>query len=662
MLSAKLKEAAGNSADATLYVNDVFSTWLYTGNGSTQTITNGIDLDGEGGLVWCKSRMPFDTSGNVTNHVLMDSVTNGRLRSNTTGALLAGQNITRLSSGFTVIGTELNSTTSDGTPPNNYASWTFREAPKFFDIVTYTGTGSARTIAHNLGIAPGMVIVKRTDTSSNWQVYHKNLTSAEYSIQLNLTAVQASAPTVWNSTAPTSSVFSVGTDATVNASGGTYVAYLYAHDTSSTGIIQCGSFATDGSGNATVNLGWEPQYVMVKITSSPGGSWDIQDSMRGFTSSPTVYTANPILKANEASAENTIGANTLQLNSTGFTTDNTTYNPSKTYIYMAIRMPNKPPTSGTQVYNGITRTGTGAAGVKVTGAGFTPDMSMISLRAGSTGEHGFIGDRLRGTNVENYLHTSATSPEVGDVPGFIALLSLDMDGQSLANTNVYGTREYYNAASFTYIDWFFKRAPGFFDEVCYTGTGANTTQAHNLGVVPELMIVKSRSAAGNQWAVYSAPTGNGNVLYLNLTNASASNAFVWNNTTPTASNFTISIAGAVNTADATYVAYLFATLAGISKVGSYTGNGSSQNIECGFAAGARFFLVKATSTTGSWWVWDSARGITAGNDPALQLNSTAAEITTADAVDPYAAGITVNQEATCSINASGVSYIYLAIS
>jgi hypothetical protein len=642
-----LKVAGTTASSGTLYVNDVFSVYLYTGNGSTQTITNGIDLAGKGGLVWIKDRT---ADASMQSHYLMDTnrgTSAGYVSSNSTNPA----NAYPIVNSFNSNGFGFNPAVSDS--GYNWASWTFREAPKFFDVVTYTGNDTARTIAHNLGVAPGMFIIKATSTTGSWHTYHRSL-GASTKINLN-DSNPASASGGWNNTAPTDSVFSLaGNGYGVNDLGVTYVAYLYAHDTSSTGIIQCGSFATDGSGNATVNLGWEPQYLMVK-NATGAGSWQISDVMRGLTVDASVY-----LNANGSGSESSGGPDCI--NATGFSTIGANTFPSSTYIYMAIRMPNKPPTSGTQVYNGITRTGTGAAGVKVTGAGFTPDMSMISLRAGSTGEHGFIGDRLRGTNVENYLHTSATSPEVGDVPGFIALLSLDMDGQSLANTNVYGTREYYNAASFTYIDWFFKRAPGFFDEVCYTGTGANTTQAHNLGVVPELMIVKSRSAAGNQWAVYSAPTGNGNVLYLNLTNASASNAFVWNNTTPTASNFTISIAGAVNTADATYVAYLFATLAGISKVGSYTGNGSSQNIECGFAAGARFFLVKATSTTGSWWVWDSARGITAGNDPALQLNSTAAEITTADAVDPYAAGITVNQEATCSINASGVSYIYLAIS
>jgi hypothetical protein len=109
------------------------------------------------------------------------------------------------------------------------------------------------------------------------------------------------------------------------------------------------------------------------------------------------------------------------------------------------------------------------------------------------------------------------------------------------------------------------------------------------------------------------------------------------------------------------VAYLFASCPGVSKVGSYTGNGSSQTIDCGFTGGARFFLVKRTDSTGDWWVYDSARGITAPADPALRLNSTAAEVTSADAVDPTSVGIVVNQEATCNINVSSATYIYLAI-
>jgi hypothetical protein len=99
----------------------------------------------------------------------------------------------------------------------------------------------------------------------------------------------------------------------------------------------------------------------------------------------------------------------------------------------------------------------------------------------------------------------------------------------------------------------------------------------------------------------------------------------------------------------------------VSKVGSYTGNGTSQTIDCGFTSGARFILIKRTDSTGDWYVWDSARGIVAGNDPHLSLNTTAAEVTTDDSVDAESSGFIVNQDAGTNVNVDTASYIFLAI-
>jgi hypothetical protein len=125
--------------------------------------------------------------------------------------------------------------------------------------------------------------------------------------------------------------------------------------------------------------------------------------------------------------------------------------------------------------------------------------------------------------------------------------------------------------------------------------------------------------------------------------------------------FTIGTAFATNNSGDTYVAYLFATCAGVSKVGSYTGNGSSQTIACGFTAGSRFVLIKRTDSTGDWYVWDSARGIVAGNDPHLSLNDAAAEVTTDDSVDTDNSGFIVNQDAATNVNVTSATYIFLAI-
>jgi hypothetical protein len=209
-----------------------------------------------------------------------------------------------------------------------------------------------------------------------------------------------------------------------------------------------------------------------------------------------------------------------------------------------------------------------------------------------------------------------------------------------------------------YISWNFRRAPGFFDEVCWTNTGATQNVNHNLGVVPELIITKRRPAS-EAWQVYSAATGASAYLVLNTTAAPVTgNTNRWNATAPTSTVFTTG--SAFNTAE-TYVAYLFASCPGVSKVGSYTGNGSSQTINCAFTTGARFVLIKRTDSTGSWLVWDSARGIVAGNDPYLALNSTAAEVTTNDSVDTDSTGFVVNQVAASNVNVTGATYIFLAI-
>jgi hypothetical protein len=224
MLANKLLGAA-KVAGAANYVEDVFSTWLYTGTGASQTITNGIDLAGKGGMIWFKCR------SNATNNALFNTAigTGSGLSSNlTNGSVGWTDSLSSFDSNGFTLGVDSSGVTNFSA--RTFVSWTFRKQAKFFDVVTYTGNGTARTIAHNLGSTPGCVIVKRTDSTGDWAVYHRGLTSAAYNIYLNLGNAQATATSIWNSTAPTSTVFSVGTATAVNANGGTYVAYIFAHN------------------------------------------------------------------------------------------------------------------------------------------------------------------------------------------------------------------------------------------------------------------------------------------------------------------------------------------------------------------------------------------------------------------------------------------------
>jgi len=309
----------------------------------------------------------------------------------------------------------------------------------------------------------------------------------------------------------------------------------------------------------------------------------------------------------------------------------------------------KVPTDGTSVFEPKTRSGTGGATTITTTV--RPDTVLQNWRSGGLGSaNHFMYDRLRG--VAKALFTDTTDAE---------------STQTATGINAFNNLSYgiagagsMNNGSALYADYVFTRAPGFFDEVCYTGTGTVQNVTHNLAAVPELMIIKSRSGTQN-WGVYSATIGNTKTLYLNLTlAASSANAAYWNNTSPTSSVFTVNTAG-TNLSGETIVAYLFATCPGVSKVGSYTGTGTTQTINCGFTAGSRFVLIKRTDSDGDWYIWDSARGIVAGNDPYLLLNSTAAEVTSTDYVDTYSAGFEISSTAPAAINASGGSFSFLAI-
>ena len=192
------------------------------------------------------------------------------------------------------------------------------------------------------------------------------------------------------------------------------------------------------------------------------------------------------------------------------------------------------------------------------------------------------------------------------------------------------------------------------------GTGSAHAENHGLGVVPEMIWVKERNGATN-WNVYSKTSGATKYLLLNATQGENTWAGYWNDTTPTSTQFTVGTDASNNSSGDNYIAYLFASVPGISKVGSYTGTGSDLNVDCGFSAGARFVLIKRTDATGDWYVYDSVQGIVAGNDPYLLLNTTAAQVTGTDYIDPLSSGFTVTSSAPTGLNASSGTYLFYAI-
>ena len=664
-----MSQAANTWAGPTM-IEDVFSTYLYTGTGSAQTITNGIDLAGKGGMVWHKHR-----SSAAYDHTIFDTergtsqklITNGSLLGTTETNYLTSFN----SDGFSV-GTDAAYNGSGG----SFVTWTFRKEPRFFDVQTWSGDGAlGRTIPHNLGVVPGCILVKSYagSTSPNWNVYHRSNTSQPETDYLTLNSVSGTidSPAPWNDTAPTDEVFSLGNATTTNASGYTYVAYLFAHDPlgpsgdGSDGLIACGGYTGDGTTNFSkeINLGWEAQWILVKNSAS--GEWMIFDDMRGLPDN-TSYV--PFLQANTSDNENdnTVGFSNRGLthSASGFKIAGGTINSnSNNYIYIAIRRgPMRTPLSATDVFSVLSYTATNSDN-RVFDFGIKVDTVMGRVRTYDTGLGFIIGNRYNALISSSYqltdsLFTSAANPVRSDADSW-ALNKLGFQIQTgvLAGNDLYSL----NYVTYNGIAYGFQRAPGFFDVVSYTGTGANQSISHNLGAAPKFMVVKERTTSNN-WVCYFEALGNDQRIGLNASSAPATDTTAWQSTTPTDKLFYVGANTQTNVVGERFVAYLFGDVAGVSKIGTYTGTGAEQTIDCGFTGGARFVLTKTyagTNPNADWNVWDSSRGITTGNDPILTLNKSTTEVTNYNVINPHPSGFTLTSE-TISNNA-GTSYLYLAI-
>ena len=621
------------------YIDDVFSTFLYDGTGSAQTINNGIDLDGEGGMVWTKSRSAS------RNHSLHDSArgVTCKLRPNGTNAEYcdATQMASFNSNGFTV-GTDGSSNTNG----DEYCSWTFRKCPGFFDVVTWTTTSdSAEQISHNLGSTPGMIIVKRTDATSNWIIWHRSLSNSLNDFLRFDNSDKQSAVGVWGSNAPNSTHFEYDG----GASGRTFVAYVFAHNDGSFGedsdeaVIKCDSYTGTQSEDTEINVGFEPQYLLIKNTSSGSTDWVVVDNMRGLP----VGSDSEVLKANSNSTPASYRA--AALTPTGFKLGQAVASVNgsgDTYIYIAIRRPHKSPEAGTDVFKPELLT----SASQTFNPGFAPDMNWHMFDRSSSSGFAITGTRLTGNS--KYLQTYANSAEAGSGSNWEYDAPTGKFTQGISTGSTGGG-----------IEYFFKRAPGFLDIVTWTGNGVTgRTINHNLGVAPEFMIVKRRSGSEN-WYIYHKQPGATKAASFNLSGFSS--AGVWDDTEPTATTVALMGDNAVNGNNETYVGYFFASLNGISKVGSYSGGSSASNIDidCGFTSGARFVLIKRVdnyTSSANWFIYDSARGIVSGNDPYLKLNG-GTEVTNTDYIDPLNAGFTVTSSGPSGINGDNGTFMFLAI-
>ena len=589
---------------------------------------------GEGGLVWIKGRMSggfsnylFDTARGVGKWIKSDETNNQA----TDNSSLSAFN----SNGFT-LGTSNIANYNTG----NFVSWTFRKQPKFFDIVTYTGNSTARTISHNLGSVPGMIILKSYGDSSDWIVYHRSNTGAPQTDALKLHSDIATTDNAgyFNDTAPTSTEFSLGDHTDANGNGKTFVAYLFAHNDGDgdfgpdgdKDVIKCGSYTGNGASTGTnsVNLGFEPQFIMIKRSDS-SGNWVVIDNMRGMLINDQGNDA--LLQWDTNSDEAGLAQSVLDPTPTGFNlrTAGGTFNGNGgTYLYMAIRRgPLAVPEDATKVFAIGERGQNGPPPAYY--AGFAPDFFTNRSDVTSTTQW-YTFDRLRGRIETLFLDANTDEQAYG--------------GTAYAFDQMYGIGQSTNS-DVNNFSWMWKRAPGYFDITTWTGTGSAITVNHNLGAVPKMIWVKRRDSS-QDWVVYHA----GNDVdgdnqpwtdFLRLDNNQAGvDADYFNDTAPTATTFQVKGYGPTGAYNGLFIAYLFGEVDGVTKLGNFTADGSNTvNVDCGFSNGARFVMIKKISGSGNWYVFDTARGaIVSGNDKALFFDITDAQQTAANWIEPLSSG------------------------
>jgi hypothetical protein len=391
-----------------------------------------------------------------------------------------------------------------------------------------------------------------------------------------------------------------------------------------------------------VNVGFEPQWVLFKNASATY-NWYVLDVMRGLVSGGD----DRILTANGDSQE--WDSSYIEVTPTGFkieTSHPLANGSGNTYIYMCLRRPDgyvgKPPELGTDVFNMVM--GTSNSDVPAFVSGFVTDFAFN--RGSAITEDWWTQSRLTG---DKYLRANTTAAQGTSTPN-----KWDYNNGWYAATS--------NQSA--YQSWMWKRHAGF-DVVTFEGTNVAGLQIqHNLGKTPEMIWIKNRDASEN-WSVYHKGLNGGSnqghfAINLNHNYAEIDTDGYWNDTAPTATAFTVGNNGAANGNEMSMLAMLFASVSGISAVGSYTGNGNSTSgitVTTGFQL--RFLIIKRADGTGPWYVVDSLRGMSnSGDEKLLKLNTSDPQVSD-NIGNTSSTGFTITSTHD-TLNGNGDKYIYYA--
>ena len=646
-----------------------FNTVLYTGTDASHAIT-GVGF--EPNLVWIKRRNTSE------DHAIYDSIRgiNKQLSSNSTASEATNTSPYEGFTSFDADGFTVNNNGATNRAPNTYVAWCFKAGGAAvannvgtttsqvsanntlgFSIVSYTGAGVVN-VGHGLSSSPDLIISKIKNASSDWVVYNSVSGTGKYLV-LNSSA----------STTTDAGVFPSVTNSTFTHewSGNSYEYINYCF-TSKPGFSKVGSY-TGNDGIQTINTGFKPAFIMYKADSA-SKYWSIRDNKRG---------SEDVLYANVTNGDDTKSPNNLLFLTNGFQLQNgDSYmnGPGITYIYIAFAAdPSTTTPSLANSFNTTLYSGSSSTPLNVNGVGFKADFSWLKVRNNSW-SHGLFSSVMPfGVNggVKNLYSNNQSA--VSDLWG---TLTWNNNGWTLNGGSYNGSSAHdFGAAPYNYVSWNWKggdtpsintdgtidsvvsanQAAGF-SAIQWIGNGTTgATIGHGLNAAPELFITKNTEATNLNWATYNVTTGNSARLTLNETNAVGNGRIEWNSTTPTSSVVTFSDHPCVNSSGVSYMGYAFTSITGYSKVGTYTGTGGVNTVSMGFAPS--FGLIKRINGTGGWRMFDTIRG----TDKSLRANSPDAEYDdTSNYMDFTSTGFYFSaSQANADINASGGTYIYLAI-
>ena len=615
MGSQQMLLGAGAKADP-VYIDDFFNTYAYEGNGSTQTITTGLDMAGEGGMVWFKTRE--DAVSNRPH--LFDSIRG----TNSLGTPTTGQEDDQGAGcySFSSTGLNLGNNSSINGSGVDMLSMSFRKAKKFFDVVQYTGNATDRNISHGLGMEPGIIIVKRTDNSSDWTIYHRELHGGggsggtAYHSHLHFaTATENGSYRLWGSGSGedhTASTFFISSHNTINTNNATYIAYLFAHHSSGSGkfgengdqdVISCGKYTGNGSDDGpTITLGFEPELLLIKNLDNANSNWYLGTTQDGMNMGQPSRYHNPNLETYGQTAYQHIRVMAdgfkIRYNDSGNGMINGNGNE---HIYLAISGAN-----GQTGRQSLTGTDNFLAAGGNSSAGPTHDCNFkVGMAWRSTG-NGWAMCTRKTMQERIWMYGSGVR---GDNNDYIVDYGRGFGG---------------GGAGSGVTALMFKRGQGL-DVQTYLGAGTpanGQTVKHNLGRAPEMIWVKDREDNGNSW-IAGHKYEWGKHGWLNEVDS-------WNQWATTgywsAGTTSFKVIGMNDKrgfeSGHQYYAILFASVEGLSKVGAFTGNNNTsdwQSVTTGFTP--RLVVIKKYNSSDDWFMWDHHSGVSYfGNDTRHRLN------------------------------------------